>query len=52
MKRWLESYVVQTEMSAWIYAAILLALMLAIVVCVGGKVYRTSRENPVYAIKK
>jgi ABC-type antimicrobial peptide transport system permease subunit len=52
MKRWLESYIVQTEMSAWIYATILLALMLAIVVCVGGKVYRTSRENPAVAVKR
>jgi ABC-type antimicrobial peptide transport system permease subunit len=52
MKRWLEQYVVQTEISAWIYVAILLALILAIVLCVGGKVYKTSRENPVKAIKE
>jgi ABC-type lipoprotein release transport system permease subunit len=52
MKRWLEQYVVQTEISAWIYVAILLALILAIVLCVGGKVYKTSRENPVIAIKE
>jgi ABC-type antimicrobial peptide transport system permease subunit len=52
MRRWLEQYVVQTEISAWIYAAILLALILAIVLCVGGKVYKTSRENPVIAIKE
>jgi ABC-type antimicrobial peptide transport system permease subunit len=52
MRRWLEQYVVQTEISAWIYVAILLALILAIVLCVGGKVYKTSRENPVIAIKE
>ncbi|MDR1897022.1 MAG: ABC transporter permease [Prevotellaceae bacterium] len=52
MRRWLEQYVHQTEISAWIYAAILLALILAIVLCVGGKVYKTSRENPVIAIKE
>ncbi|MDR1154559.1 MAG: ABC transporter permease, partial [Bacteroidales bacterium] len=51
MKRWLESYVVQTEISPWIYVAILLALIMVIVLCVGGKVYRTSRENPVEALK-
>jgi hypothetical protein len=51
MKRWLESYVVQTEISAWIYLSILLALIMAIVMCVGGKVYATSRENPINAIK-
>jgi ABC-type antimicrobial peptide transport system permease subunit len=51
MKRWLENYVIRTEMSAWIYVAILLALIMAIVLCVGGRVYRTSRENPIEAIK-
>ncbi|MDR1172779.1 MAG: ABC transporter permease [Bacteroidales bacterium] len=51
MKRWLDSYVVRTEISAWIYVSILLALMMVIVLCVGGKVYTTSRENPVKAIK-
>jgi ABC-type antimicrobial peptide transport system permease subunit len=52
MKRWLEQYVLQTEISAWVYLSILLALVMAIVMCVGGKVYKTSRENPVEAIKK
>jgi ABC-type antimicrobial peptide transport system permease subunit len=52
MKRWLENYVVQTEISAWIYASILLGLILTIVLCVGGKVYRTSIENPAYSIIK
>jgi ABC-type antimicrobial peptide transport system permease subunit len=51
MQRWLEGYVVQTEMSTWIYIAILLALFMAIVVCVSGKVLKTCRENPVEAIK-
>jgi ABC-type antimicrobial peptide transport system permease subunit len=51
MKGWLENYVIQTEMSAWIYVAILLALIMAIVFCVGRKVYRTSRENPAEAVK-
>jgi ABC-type antimicrobial peptide transport system permease subunit len=51
MKKWLEGYVVQTEISAWIYLSILLALITAIVLCVGGKVYATSRENPINAIK-
>jgi hypothetical protein len=52
MKRWLEQYVIQTEMSAWIYLSILLALFMVIVMCVGGRVYRTSRENPVNALNK
>jgi ABC-type antimicrobial peptide transport system permease subunit len=52
MRRWLESYVTQTEISAWIYVLILLALSMAIVLCVGGRVYKTSRENPINAIQK
>jgi ABC-type lipoprotein release transport system permease subunit len=51
MKRWLEDYVVQTEISAWIYVSILLALIMAIILCVGGKVYRTSRANPADEVK-
>jgi ABC-type antimicrobial peptide transport system permease subunit len=51
MKRWLENYVLQTEMSAWIYVAILLSLIMAIVLCVGRKVYKTSRENPAETVK-
>jgi hypothetical protein len=51
MQNWLEGYVVQTEMNAWIYVSILLALIMAIIACVGGRVYRTSLENPVEAIK-
>jgi hypothetical protein len=51
MRRWLEQYVVQTEISAWIYISILFTLILVIVLCVGGKVYRTSSENPINAIK-
>jgi ABC-type antimicrobial peptide transport system permease subunit len=52
MKRWLEQYVIQTEISAWIYLSILLALIIIIVMCVGGRVYKTSRENPVNAINR
>ncbi|MDR1182156.1 MAG: ABC transporter permease [Bacteroidales bacterium] len=50
MKPWLEHYVIQTEISAWIYVAILLALILIIIMCVGGRVYKTSRGNPVNSI--
>jgi ABC-type antimicrobial peptide transport system permease subunit len=51
MKRWLENYVVRTEISAWVYVSILLVLLMTVILCVGGKVYRTSRENPIEAIK-
>jgi ABC-type antimicrobial peptide transport system permease subunit len=51
MKRWIEQYVKQTDISAWIYVSIILLLIIVIVVCVGRKVYRTSRENPSEAVK-
>jgi ABC-type antimicrobial peptide transport system permease subunit len=51
MRRWLEDYVVQTPIDAWIYAVILLALIMSIVLCVGWKVYKTSRENPAEVVK-
>jgi ABC-type antimicrobial peptide transport system permease subunit len=51
MKQWLEGYVVQTSISAWIYAVILLAMILAIILCVGWKVYKTSIENPADVLK-
>jgi hypothetical protein len=52
MKRWLENYVIQTGISVWIYLSILLALITVTVLCVGGRVYKTSRENPVNALNK
>jgi hypothetical protein len=52
MKRWLQQYVIQIEISAWVYVSILLALITVIVMCVGGRVYKTSRENPVNALRK
>jgi ABC-type lipoprotein release transport system permease subunit len=51
MKRWLEDYVVQTSINAWIYAVILLSLILTIILCVGWKVYKTSIENPASVVK-
>jgi ABC-type antimicrobial peptide transport system permease subunit len=52
MKRWLQNYVIQTEISAWVYLSILLVLIMIIVLCVGGRVYKTCRENPVNALNK
>ncbi|MDR1338770.1 MAG: FtsX-like permease family protein [Prevotellaceae bacterium] len=51
MKGWLESYVIQTEISPWVYVSILLVLLMAIILCVGGKVLKTSRANPAEAVK-
>jgi hypothetical protein len=51
MKIWLEQYVKQTGIPAWIYLSILLALIMVIVLCVGWRVYRASVENPAEVIK-
>jgi len=50
--RWLENYVKQTSISAWIYFSILFVLALIIVLCVGWQVYKTSVENPAEVVKK
>ena len=50
--RWLENYVKQTSISAWIYFSILFVLALLIVLCVGWQVYRASIENPADVVKK
>jgi len=51
MKRWLEHYVKQTSISVWIYLSILLILGIIIILCVGWRVSKTSRENPAEVIK-
>ena len=51
MQRWLEQYVKQTSMPAWIYLAIVFVLALIIVLCVGWQVYKSSIENPADVIK-
>ena len=51
MQRWLEQYVLQTAIPMWIYVAILLALTLVIVSCVGWRVWKASIENPADVIK-
>ena len=51
MQRWLEQYVKQTSIAAWVYLSILFALAMAIVVCVGWQVYKSSVENPAEVVK-
>jgi len=51
MQRWLEQYVKQTGIPAWIYVSILCIMALVIVLCVGWQVYKTSVENPAEVIK-
>ena len=51
MQRWLEHYVKQTSIPAWIYLAIVAVMALVIVLCVGWQVYKTSVENPADVVK-
>jgi ABC-type antimicrobial peptide transport system permease subunit len=52
MKQWLEQYIKQTSISAWIYLSILFVMTFVIVLCVGWRVYKASVENPAEVIKK
>jgi ABC-type antimicrobial peptide transport system permease subunit len=51
MKHWLEQYMKQTAISAWIYLSIIFVLALIIVLCVGWRVYKASNENPAEVVK-
>ena len=51
MQRWLENYVVRTNIPAWIYLSIIFVMALVIVLCVGWQVYKSSIENPAEVIK-
>lgn len=51
MKRWLENYVEQTVISAWIYFAIFGGIMIVIFACIGWRVWQAARQNPVEVIK-
>ena len=51
MQRWLEQYVKQTGIPAWVYLSIIFVMALLIVLCVGWRVYRSSVENPAEVVK-
>ena len=51
MQRWLEQYVKQTGIPAWIYLSIVFVMALVIVICVGWQVYKASVENPAEVVK-
>ena len=51
MQHWLEHYVKQTSIPAWIYLSILFLMAFVIALCVGWQVYRTSIENPAGVMK-
>lgn len=51
MKKWMEVYVMQTDIPAWIYIGILLVVCLLITACVGYRVWKAANENPADVVK-
>jgi len=52
MKPWLEQYVVQTEISWWIYIGIFLLVALLVALCIGWRVWKTATARPADEICK
>jgi predicted lysophospholipase L1 biosynthesis ABC-type transport system permease subunit len=51
MKRWLQSYVEQTPISWWLYAAIFGGTAAVVALCIGWRVWQAARSNPAETIK-
>ena len=51
MQGWLEQYVKQTAIPVWVYLSIIFVMASVIVLCVGWRVWQTSRENPAEVLK-
>ena len=51
MKRWLENYVEQTPISAWIYIVIFVGMAALIALCISWRVWRAANENPAEVVK-
>ena len=51
MKRWLENYVKQTSIDAWLFVAIFLAIFVVIVFSIFTMVWRAANRNPAEVVK-
>ena len=51
MKRWLEDYIEQTNISVWIYLVIFIGTALIITLCIGWRVWQAARQNPAEVVK-
>lgn len=51
MKPWSETYVIQTPVSWWLYAAILSAIAFIIFSCIGRQIWQAAQRNPAEEIK-
>ena len=52
MKPWLEQYVLQTEISWWLFAGIFLLVALLVALCIGWRVWKTAHAHPADEICK
>ena len=52
MKPWTENYVVQTEISWWIYVGIFLSVAFLVALCIGWRVWKTATARPAKEICK
>ena len=52
MKRWLQNYSRQTEVSLWIFVSIFVGVSALVMLCIGWRVWRAANENPAVVIKK
>lgn len=52
MKPWVEQYVIQTSISAWLYPAISIGVITIIVLCIGWKVWQAATNNPAEEVRK
>ncbi len=51
MKQWLQIYIEQTSIDAWIYLAIFAGIAIIIAICIGWRVWCAARQNPAEVIK-
>ena len=51
MKRWLEGYVKQTSMDAWLYILIFIAVFVVIVFSIVSMVWKAANQNPAKVVK-
>ena len=52
MKRWLEQYVEQTEISIWVFILIYVAAAAVVSVSIASRVWQAARQNPAEVIKE
>lgn len=51
MKQWLESYIKQTPISAWMYVVIFIGVGFIVFLSIGWRIRKAARENPAEVIK-